>query len=552
MKKKFLAKLLVLCMAVSMLPTAAISVGAAGTEKAAAEASATYTITADTATGGSVYVVKGDTRVQKLGDSPYTMTGDTTIRLVPEDGYEMVKGSSSGGSYYTYTSGSETGYVYITSADTKITLTNYAAGTTFNVHPVFEKTSSSGGSSSGGSSSSPDKVTVEEPSTSGGTTTVEVKVENKTSGSTTSATVSKKDMDKAVDSAVEAAAKAGTAPAIEVKVETGDKTTAVKVDLPAKSLETLSAAEGATLSITSDVADVVLDSESTAALAEQAAGSTVTVAVKPATGLNSAQKEAVEGATVIDVSVTSGGKQITDFGGGVLAVSVKYALPDGVSSAEVQVFYLTDGGALEAHETSYSGGKVTFTTTHLSKYVIGTKSMMGISFEDVLLGQYYYDAVAWAAKSKITAGVTATMFAPDKTCTRAEIVSFLWRAAGSPEPKSASNPFTDVDSGAYYYKAVMWAVEEGITAGTSETTFSPDKTCTRAEAMAFLHRSEGSPAASGVGSFTDVPADAYYTNAVAWAVKSEITAGTSETTFSPDKTCTRAEIVTFLYRDMAK
>lgn len=550
MKKKFLAKLLVLCMAVSMLPAAAISVGAAGTEKATAEASDTCTITADKATGGSVYVVKADASVEKLTDT-YTMTGDTTIRLVPEDGYEMVKGSSSGGSYYTYTSDSETGYVYITSADTKITLTNYAAGTTFNVHPVFEKTSSSGGSS-GGSSSSSDKVTVEEPSTSGGTTTVEVKVENKTSGSTTSATVSRKDMDKAVDSAVEAAAKAGTSPAIEVKVETGDKTTAVKVDLPAKSLETLSAAEGATLSITSDVADVVLDSESTAALAEQAAGSTVTVSVKPATGLNSAQKEAVEDATVIDVSVTSGGKQITDFGGGVLAVSVKYTLPDGVSSAEVQVFYLTDGGALEAHETSYSGGKVTFTTTHLSKYVIGTKSMMGISFEDVLLGQYYYDAVAWAAKSKITAGVTATMFAPDKTCTRAEIVSFLWRAAGSPEPKSASSPFTDVDSSAYYYKAVMWAVEEGITAGTSETTFSPDKTCTRAEAMAFLHRSEGSPAASGVGSFTDVPADAYYTNAVAWAVKSEITAGTTETTFSPDKTCTRAEIVTFLYRDMAK
>ena len=549
MKKKFLAKLLVLCMAVSMLPTAAISVGAAGTEKAAAEASGTCTITADTATGGSVYVVKADTSVEKLTGT-YTMTGDTTIRLVPEDGYKMVKGSSSGGSYYTYTSDSETGYVYITSADTKITLADYTNGTTFKVHPVFEKTSSSSGGSSGGSSSSPDKVTVEEPSTSGGTTTVEVKVENKTSGSTTSATVSKKDMDKAVTSAVEAAAKAGTA--IEVKVETTDKTTAVNVSLPAKSLETLSAAEGATLSITSDVADVVLDSESTAALAEQATGSTVTVAVKPATGLNSAQKEAVEGATVIDVSVTSGGKQITDFGGGVLAVSVKYALPDGVSSAEVQVFYLTDGGALEAHETSYSGGKVTFTTTHLSKYVIGTKSMMGISFEDVLLGQYYYDAVAWAAKSKITAGVTATMFAPDKTCTRAEIVSFLWRAAGSPEPKSASNPFTDVDSGAYYYKAVMWAVEEGITAGTSETTFSPDKTCTRAEAMAFLHRSEGSPAASGVGSFTDVPADAYYTNAVAWAVKSEITAGTTETTFSPDKTCTRAEIVTFLYRDMAK
>lgn len=539
MKKKFLAKLLVLCMVVGMVPTMALAAGSNCSFKATSS------------TGGSVYVVAGDTEGKKLTSSPYTVTGDAaTISLRPDSGYKAVIDGKSGSSYYTYAVAKDAKpqYVYITELDTEINLAKFAS---VEVHPVFEKTSSSGGSS-GGSSSSSDKVTVEEPSTSGGTTTVEVKVETRTSGTTTSATVSKKDMDKAVTSAVEAAAKAGTSPAIEVKVETGDKTTAVNVSLPAKSLKTLSAAEGATLSITSDVADVVLDSESTAALAEQATGSTVTVAVKPATGLNSAQKEAVEGATVIDVSVTSGGKQITDFGGGVLAVSVKYALPDGVSSAEVQVFYLTDGGALEAHETSYSGGKVTFTTTHLSKYVIGTKSMMGISFEDVLLGQYYYDAVAWAAKSKITAGVTATMFAPDKTCTRAEIVSFLWRAAGSPEPKSASNPFTDVDSSAYYYKAVMWAVEKGITAGTSETTFSPDKTCTRAEAMAFLHRSEGSPAASGVGSFTDVPADAYYTNAVAWAVKSEITAGTSETTFSPDKTCTRAEIVTFLYRDMAK
>ncbi|USF25624.1 hypothetical protein N510_000647 [Firmicutes bacterium ASF500] len=536
MKKKILAKLLVLCMVVGMVPTMAVAAtGTAGS------------ITVNSATNGSVYVVKSDSSLVKI-DGTYSTDGDTTIRLVPDSGYEVVWGdeTSKTGSYYTYTVNDDTNVVYITENDTTI-----LGGQVATVHPVFTKTSSSGGSS-GGSSSSADKVTVGEPATSGGTTTVEVKVETKTSGTTTSATVSRKDMDKAVDSAVEAAAKAGTTPAIVVKVETGDKTTAVKVDLPAKSLKTLSEAEGATLSITSDVADVVLDSESTAALAEQAAGSTVTVSVKPATGLNNAQKEAAEGATVIDVSVTSGGKQITDFGGGVLSISVKYALPEGVSSGEVQVFYLTDGGALEAHETSYSGGKVTFTTTHLSKYVIGTKSMLGVSFEDVLFGQYYYDAVAWAAKNKITAGITATMFAPDKTCTRAEIVSFLWRAAGSPEPKSASNPFTDVDSGAYYYKAVMWAVEEGITAGTSETTFSPDKTCTRAEAMAFLHRSEGSPAASGVGSFTDVPADAYYTNAVAWAVKSEITAGTSETTFSPDKTCTRAEIVTFLYRDMAK
>lgn len=538
MKKKFLAKLLVLCMVIGMVPTMALAAG-----------DAIWKFTADASTGGSAYVLAGDTKGKKLDSTAYDVTADTaTISLRPDSGYEAVLGSSAGCSYYTYTVSSDTNVVYITSVDTTIRLADYTAGTTFNVHPVFTSTSSSGGSG-GGSSSSPDKVTVEEPTTSGGTTTVEVKVENKTSGSTTTATVSKKDMDKAVTTAVEAAEKAGTAPTVVVKVDTSDKTTAVNVDLPVKSLETLSQAEGATLSITSDVADVVLDSDSTAALAEQATGGTVTVAVKPTTSLNSAQKDAVKDATVIDISVTSGGKQITSFGGGVLSISVKYALPSGVAEADIQVFYLTDGGALQAHETSYAGGKVSFTTTHLSKYVIGTKDMAGISFEDVVIGNYYYDAVAWAARNNITAGITETMFGPDQSCTRAQIVSFLWRAAGSPEPTAKANPFADVAGDAYYYKAVLWAVEKGITAGTSETTFSPDKTCTRAEAVTFLYRYEGSPAASGVGSFTDIPDGAYYKDAVAWAVKSEITAGTSETTFSPDQTCTRAQIVTFLYRN---
>ena len=544
--KGFIAKLLVLCMFVGLLPV--VTLAASEGDGARTE---TYTITADTtATGGSAYVVKNDSTLHKLDSSPYTMTEDTTtIRLVPDSGYTAVTTGSSGGSYYTYTLGADTNAVYITGNDTTIVKADYASGTTFKVYPVFTLTSPGGGGG-GGSSSGADKVTVEEPATSGGITTVEVKVESKTSGTTTTATVSQKDMDKAVDSAVKAAEKAGTAPKLEVKVNTSDKTTAVNVDLPVKSLETLAKAEGATLSITSDVADIALDSASTKALAEQATGGTVSLSVKPAASLNSAQKETVKDATVIDVSVTSGGKQITSFGGGVLAISVKYALPDGVAAADVQVFYLTDGGALQAHKTSYAGGKVTFTTTHLSKYVIGTKDMAGVSFDDVVIGSYYYDAVAWAARNNITAGITATMFGPDQSCTRAQIVTFLWRAAGSPEPAAKANPFADVADGAYYYKAVLWAVEKGITAGTSETTFSPDKTCTRAEAVTFLYRSEGSPSASGTGSFTDVPDGAYYKNAVAWAVKKNVTSGTSATTFSPDQTCTRAQIVTFLYRNV--
>ncbi len=173
-----------------------------------------------------------------------------------------------------------------------------------------------------------------------------------------------------------------------------------------------------------------------------------------------------------------------------------------------------------------------------------------IDFTDVSVDAYYYDAVAWAVEKGITVGTSATTFSPDAPCTRAQIVTFLWRAAGSPS-MGGSNPFTDVAPGSYYYDAVQWAVTQGITVGTSATTFSPDATCTRGQTVAFLYRYEKSPAISGGNAFTDVPSDAYYTNAVQWAVNNGVTAGTSATTFSPSDTCTRAQIVTFLYRDMA-
>ncbi|MCH5353957.1 MAG: S-layer homology domain-containing protein [Acutalibacter sp.] len=172
------------------------------------------------------------------------------------------------------------------------------------------------------------------------------------------------------------------------------------------------------------------------------------------------------------------------------------------------------------------------------------------SFVDVPTSQYYYSAVEWAVENGITAGTSPTRFSPSKTCTRAEVVTFLWRAAGSPEPTSTQNPFTDVPSGQYYTKAVLWAVERGITAGTSATRFSPSKTCTRGEVVSFLYRYEGKPDVSGSNTFRDVPAGQFYYNPVLWAVANSITAGTTPTTFSPNQTCTRAQIVTFLYRDL--
>ena len=169
-------------------------------------------------------------------------------------------------------------------------------------------------------------------------------------------------------------------------------------------------------------------------------------------------------------------------------------------------------------------------------------------FVDVATGSYYEDAVDWAVENGITQGTDDTHFAPDGICTRAQAVTFLWRAAGSPAPKTNTMPFTDVNAGSYYYDAVLWAVENGITKGTSDTTFSPNMTCTRAQIVAFLWRSEKSPAAGTANPFADVKSTAYYADAVLWAVKEDITKGTTNTTFSPDADCTRAQIVTFLWR----
>ena len=169
-------------------------------------------------------------------------------------------------------------------------------------------------------------------------------------------------------------------------------------------------------------------------------------------------------------------------------------------------------------------------------------------FVDVPEGSYYEAAVNWAVEKGITTGTDATHFSPDGICTRAQAVTFLWRAAGSPAAKSAVMPFTDVKAGSYYYDAVLWAVENGITKGTSDTMFSPDATCSRAQIVTFLWRSQKSPAAGTANPFADVKSTAYYAGAVLWAIKEDVTKGTTNTTFSPDADCTRAQIVTFLWR----
>ena len=213
---------------------------------------------------------------------------------------------------------------------------------------------------------------------------------------------------------------------------------------------------------------------------------------------------------------------------------------------------VTDSKGNDIKLTGKGGGKYTFTMP--SSKVTVEASFAPVKsenpFTDVPSGAYYEDAVIWAVKNEITGGTSATTFDPNGFCTRAQAVTFLWRAAGSPAPKSTAMPFTDVPAGSYYYDAVLWAIENGVTKGTSDTTFSPNANCSRGQIVTFLWRSQKSPDAAAANPFTDVAANAYYTSAVLWAVEKSITGGTSATTFSPSANCTRAQIVTFIYRCM--
>ena len=240
------------------------------------------------------------------------------------------------------------------------------------------------------------------------------------------------------------------------------------------------------------------------------------------------------------VSVTPGSASK----GTTVTITVK---PD--EGYELDKLVVTDKDGNRLSLSDKGDGKYTFTMPDGKVSVDASFSKIAatVNFRDVNQSDYYYDAVQWAVEKGITEGTSATTFSPDASCTRAQMVTFLWRAAGSPAPKSTVNPFTDVSASDYYYNAVLWAVENGITTGVSADRFAPGATVSRAQTVTFLYRANGSPAANGA-SFGDVAADEYYANAVAWAVQNGITTGTGNGKFTPNAPCTRGQIVTFLYR----
>lgn len=304
--------------------------------------------------------------------------------------------------------------------------------------------------------------------------------------------------------------------------------------------------------VLSDGASIEFDAAALKEKASQAKGADITVSIVSSdeAKLSSKQTQAVGKRPAYDINVTSGGKYISDMGGKI-TVHAPYVLKGDEKARGIVVYYVDDNGNKERCETSYDPIKkrVNWKTDHLSLYMIGyDETLVNNPFIDVTETAYYFDAVLWAVDEGITNGTSATTFSPDASCTRAQMVTFLWRAAGSPKATATTCVFTDVDKDAYYYEALLWAIETKLTNGTSATTFSPDAICTRGQMATFLYRNAKTPVVTGTHAFTDVKVDAYYNDAVIWAAAEGITVGTSATTFSPDADCTRGQMVTFLYR----
>lgn len=401
----------------------------------------------------------------------------------------------------------------------------------------------------GGGSGDSTPPAVQPPETSDGSTTVSTQVTPTISGDTAKAEIDTGTMDQAVEQVLEAVSGSHTAPVVQIVVESGSASQ-VEVHLPVSSLDALGSHESAALTVTSGVATVTLDSTALTAVASQARDTHVVLQVTPVApeDLSGPQQSAADGAPVFDLYLRSGDTAIPHFGGGSATVTIPYVLPHGQEANGITVYHLDDLGTLSPRKTSYDARaeQVSFTTPHFSRYLIGYRAPASNPFSDVRETDYFYPAVLWAAEQGITLGTAPDTFSPGQVCTRAQAAVLLWRAAGCPKPRQEAAPFRDVSSTDRFHDAVVWAAEQGIILGTAPDVFSPYAPCTRAQIITFLFRYSGD--AAGSGRFSDVPPDAYYWSAAAWAAEQGISLGTAPGIFSPDAPCTRAQVITFLFR----
>lgn len=394
----------------------------------------------------------------------------------------------------------------------------------------------------GGSSGLDSKSDVDTGKVTGGSTVPTVKADVTVKVKDDTATVSKINTDDL-----------SSKNSITLDVTDGNKGV-TGVNLPVSALEKIVDAKVPGTTLTLSDTSAKFDLAALTEVTKAASGKTVDLRILTGSDaekkFSAAEKSAmsdVKNASAVSVALSSDDKAITSLGSGKLTVSVPYKW-DGKGA--VRAYQVDANGKLVSVPVTCKNNVAELTLTGTGNFILGTVDTK--SFDDVADDAFYKTAVDWAVENGVTSGVSDTLFAPDKTCTRAQVVTFLWRASGSPEPTKTENPFTDVKSDAYYYKAVLWALEKGITSGTSATTFAPDAVVSRAQVVTFQWRMAGSPKATGTNNFTDVPADSYYKDAVQWAAENGITSGTSSTTFAPNAGCTRGQIVTFLYRQLGK
>ncbi|WP_312279974.1 S-layer homology domain-containing protein [Oscillibacter sp.] len=445
-----------------------------------------------------------------MGTGSYTKTADYTFYAYDNDG----SASTFSGVYIAATEGGTTStspYTIVTDGAGK-TLSFYAEdGTAAYVKRGSVPNNNSGSGSGDGGSVASGNATI-----------------NVSGGSVTAAQMT---------AAVKSAAK-GAAISISAA-------SAAQVTLPVSGL-TAAQANNNSLNITTKNGVIAVSAEALAGVISGASSSAVvsvgiTTASASAAGLSN-------GTPAFDVSLSVGGQAVHSFDG---SLTITLTVANLSKIANPYVLHILADGTKQYLKPTVSGNNLTVSgVRNLSVFAVisGSEVPAEIAFTDVASGAYYADAVRWAVAKGVTSGTNATTFSPNAACTRAQAVTFLWRAAGSPEPASTANPFVDVDSGAYYFKAVLWALEKGITGGTSATAFNPNGAVTRAQIVTFQYRAAGSPAVTTANSFGDVPSGAYYANAILWAVEKAVTNGTTAATFSPNTNCTRGQIVTFLYR----
>lgn len=328
-----------------------------------------------------------------------------------------------------------------------------------------------------------------------------------------------------------------------------------EVKLPTTTVKTISKSASSGLVIKLSTGTAAFDAAAVDNISKTAIGNDIALNMETvdAKTLSAAQRSAIGNlgdAVILKTTLTSGGKTISDFGSGSVTITIPYEKKDADST--VLVYYLDNEGKLTKVNCTYDEKTktITFTGNHFYAYVIA--EVNALPFTDVAEDAYYTDAVRWAYLNKVTAGTSATTFSPNAPTTRAQVVTFLWRAAGCPEPTGDASRFVDVKAGSYYEKAVAWAIEQGITNGVAETEFGPDIVCTRCQIVTFLARFAGVADTDTESVFSDVKTTDYFAAAVKWAKDNKVTDGTSATTFSPYADCTRAQVVTFLYRWMVK